>query len=702
MASSKPPKKEDKGKGVPKKEALDACVTELSTSLQEMTANGETSGQESSANETPLTTCQTDPSRSAPTDGLCHRELYCLLVQVVKDAVGLSERDVWLPAHAWNEDIAVDICESRIGCPVGTYKVQLLSDTEFLLRKRPTSGPEMNWQDANAIIRLISGLFLWCGVPVSLAAWHRSKKEAKYDLDATFAYWHTHAQERTVLSKFRKDSKRSVITLKEPQPQGLGMTRRANKFFAKKMAGGPEREWPALLTVAGSPDGYHSAKDTSDFDDDTEEEVWDVESDAELMDESDNSEASSVWLDRASLHSQRSTTENRNRKRTSQRLKATHSDRATNAKKGIKGRTPDGKKSKVVLSMFQDSKKEGALEYADWRAEVEEYIKKGYEDNKIKDAMLFSLEGKARRNFRHYDEHADLLPAEILKRMDMSYNASVDFWDLNARLCDLKQRAFESPNDYYDHMVDIGVALWGYHQDRFQPGELSHIKKECFFAGLRDQSKYLVSHMKDKREYSPVDMLKELRENDEARYPANTAHRPGKPDSYGQNAGHPDRKGLGYIARPTNVEPYPDVPQDFVPNTGVLGKDPEDAYDEGYYIGVINTADEMSRHLRLCFNCRQGGHYWADCTKPLKDSLKQAKEWVNWEIRENQEKQLNPNRGTGGKGAHAPQAMPVSDNTAKTQNWTLPDQLPHYIGMKTLACTGSTRLISEPQSSTDG
>ena len=44
--------------------------------------------------------------------------------------------------------------------------------------------------------------------------------------------------------------------------------------------------------------------------------------------------------------------------------------------------------------MFRDSKKEGALEYADWRAKVEEYIKKGYEDNKIKDAMLFSLEGK--------------------------------------------------------------------------------------------------------------------------------------------------------------------------------------------------------------------------------------------------------------------------------------------------------------------
>ena len=55
MASSEPPKKEGQGKGVLKKEALDARVTELSTSLQEMMADGETSGQESSANETPLT-----------------------------------------------------------------------------------------------------------------------------------------------------------------------------------------------------------------------------------------------------------------------------------------------------------------------------------------------------------------------------------------------------------------------------------------------------------------------------------------------------------------------------------------------------------------------------------------------------------------------------------------------------------------------
>ena len=265
------------------------------------------------------------------------------------------------------------------------------------------------------MIRLIHGEFLWCGVLVSLAAGHRTKKEAKYDLDATFAYRHTRAQEQIALSKFRKDSKRSVITPKEPQPRGRGMTHQADKHFAKRVARGPVQERSALHASAGSLDGYHSAREPSDFDNNTEEELQDVEYEEEPVVESNNSDTSSVRSGRTSLHSQCSTTENRDRKRTRGRLRAMDSLRSMNANKGIKGQTPDGKKTKVVLSMFRDSQKEGALEYADSRAEVEEYIKKGYEDSKIKDAMLFSLEGKARRNFRHCDKHGNLTPTEILK-----------------------------------------------------------------------------------------------------------------------------------------------------------------------------------------------------------------------------------------------------------------------------------------------
>ena len=94
------------------------------------------------------------------------------------------------------------------------------------------------------------------------------------------------------------------------------MTCRADKFFAKKMAGGSDQEQSTLRARAGSPDGYHSAREHSDFDNDTDEELQQVESEEEEpMVESDNSDAGSV-LGRASLNSQRSTTENRDRKRT--------------------------------------------------------------------------------------------------------------------------------------------------------------------------------------------------------------------------------------------------------------------------------------------------------------------------------------------------------------------------------------------------
>ena len=97
-----------------------------------------------------------------------------------------------------------------------------------------------------------------------------------------------------MLNKYRKENKKSVINPKEPQPRGWGMTRRADKFFAQKAAGGPEPEWAALHAALDSPDGYHSAKEHSDFDDNTEEEARDVDSEAEPVEQSDNSDTSSV------------------------------------------------------------------------------------------------------------------------------------------------------------------------------------------------------------------------------------------------------------------------------------------------------------------------------------------------------------------------------------------------------------------------
>ena len=56
-----------------------------------------------------------------------------------------------------------------------------------------------------------------------------------------------------------------------------------------------------------------------------------------------------------------------------------------------------------------------------------------------------------------------------------------------------------------------------------------------------------------------------------------------------------------------------------------------------------------------CFNCGEEGHHWADCTEPLKESLKQVKERVN-----SKKQSLNWDGGARAKGA-----WPLQTGTAK-------------------------------------
>ena len=133
-----------------------------------------------------------------------------------------------------------------------------------------------------------------------------------------------------------------------------------------------------------------------------------------------------------------------------------------------------------------------------------------------------------------------------------------------------------------------------------------------------------------------------------------------------RNSGQGDRnKRVGYTVRAANVEPEEESPQESDPEPP--RENPEDAYDDGYYIGVINTADELDRRLGLCFNCGRPGHQWRDCTEPLKESLKAAKERLN-KIARDKANQLNQNGGAGLKGARVPQVTPAKANPAKARN----------------------------------
>ena len=214
--------------------------------------------------------------------------------------------------------------------------------------------------------------------------------------------------------------------------------------------------------------------------------------------------------------------------------------------------------------------------------------------------MLSSVEGQAYVNFRSCDEGRNCTPAQILKEMDSIYNVSVTFWDLDAWMCGLKQGMNEPIKSYYERMADISIKLEQYHGDRFGPGELSLMKKDCFYVGLKEHNKYLVSDMKDCDQYGPAQMLKDIREQEDSCYLANTTPKPHNQDNHNKNANHYGGKSPSYdktwtfAVRHTDVQlpnPDQDEPDSSLSSKFNVGK----VYDEGYYVAVITMADEVER-----------------------------------------------------------------------------------------------------------
>ena len=66
-------------------------------------------------------------------EGIRQRESYCLFVRVQKDGDAIPKREQRIDPEAWNETICRNICENWLNALPGTFNVQLLSETEFLL-----------------------------------------------------------------------------------------------------------------------------------------------------------------------------------------------------------------------------------------------------------------------------------------------------------------------------------------------------------------------------------------------------------------------------------------------------------------------------------------------------------------------------------------------------------------------------------------
>ena len=123
----------------------------------------------------------------------------------------------------------------------------------------------------------------------------------------------------------------------------------------------------------------------------------------------------------------------------------------------------------------------------------------------------------------------------ILDGLDSLYGVSMTFQSLNAALCSLQQRLMESARAYYNHTAQIMVILRECHGNRYRPGELARMSKDCFYAGLLPENHPMVVHLKDQPHTTPLDLLRALLEQEEndaltrTHYPPSTSTRPSHP-----------------------------------------------------------------------------------------------------------------------------------------------------------------------------
>ena len=307
----------------------------------------------------------------------------------------------------------------------------------------------------------------------------------------------------------------------------------------------------------------------------------------------------------------------------------------------------------LSFPLFRETTKEDAISYRDWHSEIEDTLEHGHDATKVKEAMFASLEGMARDNAKMIDENGDLHVTRILDGLDSLYGVSMTFQSLNAALCGLQQRQMESAHAYYNHMAQITVILRERHGNRYRPGELARMSKDCFYVGLLPENHPMVVHLKDQPHTTPLDLLKALLEQEEndtlmrTWYPPSTSSRtnqPSKPPECYHRQPPADKRNDGYTVHPAQLdadstEVTPEV--DPTPLNDTLDA-LETWYNDGFLIGLRQAAEVSKLQHGRCFNCQKEGHRWRQCKEPLSPELQEVSDQQDRECEDRKKRSLNP------------------------------------------------------------
>ena len=189
---------------------------------------------------------------------------------------------------------------SWTGVVPGTFSIDLLSDTKFLVYRVPKTARGMSDCEARCYTDLIMGSYLWAGSTATVFVTKRTTQQARRDKVKTREYRRKITVWRLAIAQARlKDLEMVAQKCQEraanPVARGRGMIHRADKYLVQRHGKEPEQipgNVPILSAFSdqvATPDDYHSAREPSKSEYDTEE--MDPEEDRDDV-EGDNDDVS--------------------------------------------------------------------------------------------------------------------------------------------------------------------------------------------------------------------------------------------------------------------------------------------------------------------------------------------------------------------------------------------------------------------------
>ena len=194
-------------------------------------AEGST-GQDDQATDPTTGPRSVSPATATVAEGACRREKYSLLVRIF---TAWGRRS--LESHAWVEDLFKDFFQSILGI---NLSVILLSPTECLIFcGNRAQGQGMSWDESLQYAHQLTGIHPWTGYMIDVAAYQRTLKEARHEMQVAREFTHERTKQRithlNALAMVPAAKARSATP--QGSPRGRGMMRRADWYFVQQQLG---------------------------------------------------------------------------------------------------------------------------------------------------------------------------------------------------------------------------------------------------------------------------------------------------------------------------------------------------------------------------------------------------------------------------------------------------------------------------------